>query len=159
MIRFKSSEWEGVEGLSTELLTSLRPNAEKAMLKGVTRFVNELKKTLTGKRSGRTYRVSRTGALHTASAEGEPPAVLFGNLRNSQGFSPLKWVQWILTSEVGSSLGQGSSGKGDPSRAYARRLEFGGMDSRGVYIGPRPWMEPTSVRMEPILDQIFGATI
>lgn len=66
-------------------------------------LTNEVKKVLSGQRSGRTYRVNKTGGkpkkstrkskrkrkpkksgvVYTASAPGEPPAVRFGTLKKS----------------------------------------------------------------------------
>jgi len=158
VIRFNAGEWEGIDGMGEDMLRELRPVAEKAMTAGGIRFRSELRKTLTGTRTGREYKVSKTGALHVASAPGEAPAVLFGNLRNSMGFTEPKWEGWTLAMEVGSGLGIGSD-VGDPeaavANAYARRLEYGGEDSRGVKIAARPYMGPTELRMEPILDALF----
>lgn len=151
MIRFVTSdEWEGLDGLGEELLRELRPRAEQAVKRAAVYFEGELKKTLTGRRSGRTYRVSRTGTLHVASAPGEPPAVLTGALRNSIGHSRPRWEGLAVSSEVGTGLGAGNA-----SEAYARRLEFGGADSRGVYIAPRPYMAPTAERVEPVIGAMW----
>lgn len=158
MIRFRDEKWEGLDGLGDDVLRELRPRAERAVKTAAVRFEAELKRTLTGARSGRTYRVSRTGALHVASAPGEPPAVLTGALRNSMGHTEPKWQGFTVSSEVGSGLGVKATGTDDPD-AYARRLEFGGSDSRGVYIAPRPYMQPTSDRMEPVIQQIFEAAL
>lgn len=47
-------------------------------------LANEVKKTLSGQRSGKTYRVPGTKRKwYTASAPGEPPAVRTGRLRSS----------------------------------------------------------------------------
>ena len=53
-------------------------------------LTNEVKKVLSGQRSGRIYKVKKTGGkskksgvVYTASAPGEPPAVRFGTLRTS----------------------------------------------------------------------------
>lgn len=151
MIGIRDSGWEGLEGMGEEALRELRGTAERSVLSAALYFVGQLKKTLTGRRSGRTYRVSRTGALHVASAPGEPPAVLFGALRNSIGHTNPKWEGWAVSSEVGTGLGIG--GGSDPSNAYARRLEFGGIDSRGVYIAPRPYMAPTEERVRPVIER------
>lgn len=151
MIRIESSGWEGLEGMGEAALRELRGTAEREVKAGALYFEAELKKTLTGRRSGRTYRVSRTGRTHVASAPGEPPAVLFGALRNSIGHRGPTWKGWAVEAEVGTGLGVG--GGNDPSAAYARRLEFGGIDSRGVYIAPRPYMAPTEERVRPVLEQ------
>ena len=158
MLKFDSTEWQGIDGLAEELILELRPKAEHAMFDAGTRFQAELKSTLTGTRSGRTYRKPNTkAATYTASAPGEPPASPSGNLRNSMGFSRPKWRGSTIEMEVGSGLGVGSDGKENP--AYARRLEFGGSDSRGVMIEARPYMAPAALRMEPILDALFRKAI
>lgn len=58
-------------------------------------LTNEVKKVLSGQRSGRVYKVNKTGAkpkkrksqkggvTYTASAPGEPPALRFGTLQKS----------------------------------------------------------------------------
>lgn len=136
-------EWRGLEGIGVEILETLRPKAEAAVVRVSNRFVQEIQKTLTGQRSGRTYKVSKTGKLHTASAPLEPPAVLTGRLRASWTRTEPVWEGWTVSSEVGSNV------------EYAQRLEFGGLDSRGVMIKPRPYLQPTIERMEPIAEAIF----
>jgi hypothetical protein len=159
MIGINAGEWEGLDGMGEEMLIAMKPAAEKAMWEGGARFQAELKTQLSGARSGKTYKVSKTGAPHTASAEGESPAVLTGNLRNSMGFSRPKWKALTLEMEVGSGLGVGAGGKINP--AYAMRLEWGGVSSHPwpVYIAPRPYMEPTAQRMEPLLQSLFEARL
>lgn len=66
---------------------------QKAMKRGYQAanvLTNEVKKVLSGQRSGRIYKVKKTGGkskksgvVYTASAPGEPPAVRFGTLRTS----------------------------------------------------------------------------
>ena len=53
-------------------------------------LTNEVKKVLSGQRSGRSYKVKGTGGkakksgvMYTASAPGEPPALRFGTLQKS----------------------------------------------------------------------------
>ena len=155
MIEFTGS-WTGLEGLGEEALAELRPKAERAVMKALLLYQRELKKTLTGKRSGRKYKVSKKGKLHIASAPGEPPAVLFGNLLKSVGVTPPKWDGNTIEGEVGIGLGvKPAGGVHDPAKTYARRLEFGGSDSRGIYIAPRPYLEPTSIRVEPQIEAIL----
>lgn len=155
MIGINASEWEGLDGMGEEELRALKPKAMSLMIAGGVRFQAELKTKLSGARSGRTYKVSKTGKLHTASAPGEPPAVLTGALRNSMGYEKPKWEGWILNMDVGSGLGVKSSGE-DPD-AYARRLEFGGMSFHPwpIDIKARPYMAPTAEKMEPILQKLF----
>jgi hypothetical protein len=139
------------------MLDEIRLEAEAAMKTALVLFEGEVKKTLTGSRSGRTYKVSKTGRLHVASAPGEAPAVLMGNLRNSVGHSGPEWDgRYTIQGEVGPGLGQEPTGDSpDPGKAYARRLELGGADSRGTMIEPRPYMAPTGQRVEPRIEAIF----
>lgn len=154
MIKFKTTRWEGIKGLDRRLLALLRPKAERAVFDAALHYANELKRTLSGRRSGLPYKVSKTGELHIASAPGEPPAVLFDHLRGSVGFTDPKWSGLSIGSLVGPGLG-GSAQDQDISRAYAPRMEYGGSDSRGVYIAPRPYMAPTAARVEPQIEVIF----
>lgn len=156
MMDFNVGDWENLDQLAEDALRELRPQGERAMKTALVRFEGIIKETLSGARSGRTYRVSKTGALHVASAPGEPPASLFGNLRNSVGHSGPNYAGGIISGEVGVGLGQAPSGDDpDPSKTYARRLELGGVDSRGVMIEARPYMAPSAVKAEPVIDAIF----
>lgn len=164
-----TSQWEGLEGLSEELLEELLPEAINAVEDAANYFVGELKATLTGARTGRPYKVSKRGPLHIASAPGEAPAVLFGALRNSIGKEDVRVVDRVsVETNVGVGLGvvEGASPGGiQPPEAnvvapnYAARLEFGGVDERGVRILPRPYMEPTRLRVEPVIDAMFADII
>ena len=156
-IRITDTQWQGLEGMGDDMLRELKPKAERLMWTAGTDFQTALKLKLTGKRSGRTYKVSKAGRLHVASAPGEAPAELHGPLRNSMGFSKPKWKRWVLEMEVGSGLGEGGRGKKHP--AYARRLEFGGIDSRGVMIKARPYMAPVALEMDPKIQRLFEARL
>lgn len=156
-IRITDTQWTGLEGIGDDMLKEMKPKAERLMWQAGTDFQTALKLKLSEKPSGRTYKVSKTGRMHVASAPGEPPAVLFGALRNSMGFSKPKWERWVLSMEVGSGLGVG--GKGKISPAYARRLEFGGIDSRGINIKKRPYMAPVALDMDPKIQRLFEARL
>jgi len=147
--------WEGLEGFGDDALNELRPQAEAAVKECAMLGASETKITLTGSRHGRTYKVSKAGPLHIASAPGEPPAVLFGNLRNSVGSSEPVWDGLTVQAEFGVGLGQPPAGGVDPEKSYARRLEWGGIDSRGVRILPRPYLEPTALRIQPAIERIL----
>lgn len=154
MIQFNAGEWEGLEGKAEELMAELRPRAERAVKQAGTLAESTVKQTLTGKRSGRTYKVSRTGRLHVASAPGEPPAVLFGNLRNSVGHTDPEWVGDGVETTFGPGLGTTAEGLVE---TYARRLEYGGVDSRGVKLEARPYMKPSVDKLLPQLERLFGS--
>lgn len=156
MFDIPAGRWEGLDGMGDELLREIRGDAEANVLAAVVYFSGEIKVTLSGARSGRSYRVSKTGALHIASAPGEPPAVLSGNLRNAVGYSTPTWDGWTVSAEVGVGLGQPpAGGLPDPAKTYARRLEWGGVDRRGVRMLPRPYMEPTAIRVQPTLERML----
>ena len=157
MISFNAGKWQVLEGMGEEMLREMKPKADKLMWRAGTKFQAALKRKLSGRGSGRTYKVSKTGALHVASAPDDPPAVLFGALRNSMGFSRPTWAGWTVSMEVGSGLGVGGDGKENP--AYARRLEYGGVSlhPHPIRIEARPYMAPVSLEMEPVLQKLFEA--
>jgi len=160
MISAKGTPWEGVDGMSEELLRELMAPAENAVVDAANYFVGEIKATLkTGERTGRAYKVSKTGPLHIASAPGEPPAVLYGALGNSIGHTDPKWVDGVAVEcEVGTGLGVAAKDNAT-AEGYAERLEYGGTDSRGVYIAPRPYMEPTALRVQGPIEEMFAVAI
>jgi len=169
MLEIGPGRWEGLDGLGEAMLHEIRGEAEDTVLAVVIFFSGEIKTTLSGGRHGRSYVVSRTGRLHVASAPGEAPASLTGNLRNSIGYSLPVWEGWTVSAEVGVGLGTvPSGGAQDPAKTYARRLEWGGAHvtrktvrvqladgwitvkaGTVIRILPRPYMEPTAVRVEP----------
>lgn len=139
-------DWSGLDGLAADaLLAELRPDAERAVLKAALVFQAGVVETLSGPRHGRVYKVTGFGALHVASAPGEPPAVLWGTLRASIAWEGPLWEGWTVSATVGTNV------------IYAARLEFGGIDSRGVKIEARPYMEPTAIRLEPQIEALFAA--
>lgn len=153
-----TAKWEGLEGLSDELLEELLPDAIAVVEDAANYFVGELKTTLTGTRTGRPYKVSKRGPLHIASAPGEPPAVLTGALRNSIGKEDVRVVDRVVI-ETNVGTGLGVTADRDLAPNYAARLEFGGVDQRGVRILPRPYMEPTALRVTPVIDAMFAERI
>lgn len=88
------------------------------------RTVERMKAAFKLPKSGRVYRVSRTGRPHQASAPGEAPAILTGFLQNS-----------ILTTFPTAREGVIAIGA-----AYAPYLEYG--TRRGNKIKPRPYIAP-----------------
>lgn len=176
MLDIPAGRWEGLDGLSDEAIEELRPKAEHTVKRALVYAEGEVKQTLTGPRSGRAYQVSQRGPLHIASAPGEAPAVLFGNLRNSVGHNGPAWDGLTVGGEFGVGLGvrlRGRASKGDQP-SYALRLEFGGVHTvretvrvridgqwRTVKAGtvirilPRPYMEPTVQRIAPVIERMF----
>jgi hypothetical protein len=150
LIDFRSADrWENLDGFVERELEKLVPIAMRAVKRSALYLEGEVKRTLSGSRSGRSYKVSRTGRLHIASAPGEPPAVLMGVLRNSVVHSePVREGDRIF-SNVGPGAGQDEA----DIPPYAVRLEFGGIDSRGVMIEARPYMTPTAERARSVIEQ------
>lgn len=150
MIQFQPGEWEGLDGMAEEELNKLRASAEIAIDRAGLALENEVKKTLGpdgGPRTGRLYTVSQSGPKHQASAPGEPPAVLRGHLRQSITHSPPQWDGWTVWTEVGTNQPQ------------AARLEWGGVDSRGIRILPRPYLAPSVVRAEETINRILEESV
>lgn len=163
MISFDASgKWEGLDGMGQAELEKLRAPAALAVDRAGLALENEVKRTLGpegGPRTGRVYSVPASSARgpkggrrknppkHQASAPGEPPAVLYGQLRQSIHHSPPAWVGWAVSTEVGTN------------RPQARRLEWGGVDSRGVRILPRPYFEPSVLRAEERIEAILEGAV
>lgn len=171
MIEFDAGdEWEGLDQLGPEAMAELRRNAERAVARAALRFKTGVQETLTGKRSGRTYVVSRTGKPHIASRAGsqsgegaEPPGVLTGQLRRSIAVKGPEWDGFTVQASIGTNV------------EYARRLEFGGIHTttrqvtvqvepgvwRVIKAGtqirtlPRPYFEPTALRLGPELEALL----
>lgn len=128
-LEFKGGKWEGLENMLDEEIATLRQRAWRLVKDAVLYAEGELKTTLTGRRSGRSYKISKTGKLHVASKPGEAPAVLFGGLRNSVGHTEPEWDGDIVGAQYGPGLGtKPADPKHDPM-SYAVILEFGGIIS------------------------------
>lgn len=100
---------------------------------------------------GKSIRNLREIGLHRASAPGQPPAADTGTLRRS----------WQMGSAIASRGVEGSRRTyriGSAVR-YAMRMEYGGSDSRGVYIAPRPYVRPTLEEAGPEAMAAFAAII
>lgn len=155
-IRFVAGEWANLDGLAEDVIQGARPRIMHVMKQALLYFEGQLKVTLSGQRHGRVYTVPKTHVKYTASAPGEPPAVMLSNLKNSVGHSGPTWDSYSVGGEVGVGLGtKPGGGEVDPEKTYARRLELGGIDSRGIYIAPRPYMAPTAERVELVLSDLF----
>lgn len=139
-----TGEKEFVEGLLDEALEDGRVEVDRV----VVRIVNTAKRVLTGQRTGRLYKVSRTGRPHIASAPGEAPAVLTGRLRNSIAGEKARVRGTEVRAEWGTNV------------EYARRLENGGRNRDGSRFYPRPWVRPTEQQIRTGLSgagwQIIG---
>jgi len=94
---------------------------------------NEVLETLSGNRTGRTYKVPGTQVTYTASAPGEPPAVQTGQLRNS--------VTAVVETE-------GKSVKGIVGTELMKGLW---LEKGTRNMAPRPWLERS---FESSLDRV-----
>jgi Bacteriophage HK97-gp10, putative tail-component len=94
-------------------ITKMLPEKfEQALLKSAIEINNEVKRTLTGQRHGKLYRVAGTQRTYRASSPAEPPAVRLGHLRNSYQYK-VKGNGFGARAYVGSPLD------------YAHYLEYG----------------------------------
>ena len=85
---------------------------EQALLKSAIQVNNEVRRTLTGQRTGKLYKVAGTKRTYRASSPAEPPAVRLGHLRNSYQYK-VKGNGFRAQAFVGSPLD------------YAHYLEYG----------------------------------
>mgnify|MGYP003344296938 CR=1 FL=1 len=104
-----------------EFVRACEVSASKVIRAFTFRVVERMKVSFAQAKSGRVYRVSRTGRPHQASAPGEAPAILTGFLSNS-----------ILTAFPGPRVGEITIGA-----QYAPYLEQGTRT-----IAPRPYIRP-----------------
>ena len=155
MIDFDTGEWDGLEGMAEEVIDALKPRARNLVEDGGVMAESTVKEMLSHPGKGRTYIVSKTGAAHIASAPGDPPAPLFGHLKNSIGHSDPAWVADGWETRFGPGLGISATGDENPEN-YAKILEFGGITRGLAKILPRPYMEPSIRKLEPILERLFG---
>ena len=111
--------------------------AAQRMTEACIHVQNKTKEKLSGKRTGRVYRVPGTNRTYTASAPGEPPAVMTGQLRTSIKYRIVGDMK--VTGEVGSELKK------------AVELEFGTKK-----IKPRPFLRPTFQEELPEIKNILS---
>lgn len=141
------TEWFGLDTLGAEELAKLRKPVEHAILHAMLYYEGKVKKKLAAipARTGRIYIIN--GRPHQASAPGEPPAPLTGKLRQSITHTDVRWDGDDASGEVGSPL------------ARAARLEFGGVDSRGIRILPRPYFSAVWLEEEAKLQSILDTAV
>lgn len=126
-----------------EVRGGLKDLYRKNLTKGILIWERSLKQALTGRRTGRAYKVSKTGKPHIASAPGEAPAVQFGALRASYYNEVSVEALSALNAYLGSELD------------YALWLERGTSNADGtVKMAPRPALEPSFLK---VADEIRAA--
>lgn len=144
MIRFVT-QWFGLDSMAREEFEALRQPTERVVLRCALYYEGRVKKKLTGPRTGRIYIIN--GRAHQASAPGEPPATLTGKLRQSITHTDVMWDGDNAFCEVGTSM------------PYGRTLEFGGVNSRGVRILPRPYFSATWLEEEEHMQAILDKAV
>ena len=99
-------------------------------------------------RSGKFYVIQ--GRAHQASAPGEVPASLSGALANS--------YTWTKMTDQPTSFATAGS-----NLAYARVLEFGGLNDQGIWVDARPVLLPSFlealVQTEKVLKREFESSL
>lgn len=110
---------------SHNILPRLESVATQRMFAATQEVRNEVLETLSGERTGRTYKVPGTQVEYTASAPGEPPAVATGQLRNS--------VTAVVEKE-------GKATKGIVGTELIKGLH---LEKGTKNMAPRPWLEPS----------------
>jgi len=116
-----------------EIIKNLEQEGVKRMLQAVNEVRNTTLETLSGNRTGRTYRVPGTQRFYTASAPGEAPASATGELRQS--------VSTAVEGEGRTVVGYVGTNK-----IQGKMTEYGTRN-----MAPRPWLR---VSFEKSLDAV-----
>ena len=117
--------------------------AEQRMFEAVNEVRNTVLNKLSGERHGRTYTVPGTSRTYIASAPGEPPAVMLGELRQSISTES----RAIEVERNGVNI----IGRVGTDVKHGLEMEKG---KRNVL--PRPWLQPSFEESEDKIKQIFG---
>ena len=120
-----------------KVIDALDSIAGQRMTEACIHVQNKTKEKLSGKRTGRVYRVPGTKKTYVASAPGEPPAVMTGQLRTSIKYRIVGDMK--VTGEVGSELKK------------APMLEFGTRK-----MAARPFLRPTFQEELPEIKNILS---
>ena len=130
----------GIEIKITSNIKEITRDLEHAQYKKMQRAVNTVRnttlETLSGSRSGRTYRVPGTSRTYVASAPGEPPAQATSRLRQS------------IKTKVEY---KGKAGYVGTDLEYGKMLEYGTRN-----IETRPWLHPSFSKSEQRVKSILG---
>jgi hypothetical protein len=148
----------------------MRPLMIVAVERGAVMLQNRIKRILTGARHGRWYKVPGTlrtslktrrttrsrGRMHRASAPGEPPAVLFGRLRNSIVHTPAE-ARKFTRDGARVLVARSDVGVADHyPEDIARKLEFGGRNSDGSRFYARPFLRPGVDAEAPAIEMLWA---
>ncbi len=120
-----------------DVIGKIDETAKARMNEAVNTVRNHAVETLSGSRSGKTYKVPGTQTTYTASAPGEPPAVQTGELSQS-----------IATEVEGE--GRDIVGRVGTDKKQGLMTEFGTKN-----MAPRPWLRPSFERQESKVREIF----
>ena len=123
---------------TNEVVRAIESTATKRMLEAVNAVRGQTLDTLSGSRSGRTYRVPGSRRTYTASAPGEPPASRLGELRQS--------VKTALKTEGRKIIGMVGTDK-----EYGKVLEFG-----SKFMAARPWLRISFEKALPKVKSILS---
>lgn len=121
-----------------EVIRTIENMAFKRMLEAANEVRNTVLETLSGSRSGRTYKVPGTRRTYTASAPGQPPAVATARLRQSVKTS-IEVENRAVVGKVGTDL------------EYGKALEFGTKN-----MAARPWLKRSFDESMDKVKGIFG---
>jgi len=143
---------------SENVLNDLGEEFKMRMEEAVNIVRNNVLEMLSHQGTGRLYKVPGTkNTFYTASAPGEPPAVVTGDLKKSIMTNIIVEKDTII-GEVGSGLSFNSKGEGGVGVDYGPMLEYGTMKML-----PRPWLRPSfeqsQAEVEDILQQPVGMEI
>lgn len=127
--------------INGNIMRQIEDELDKRMKKAAMAVNGEVKRVLTGRRSGRLYRVPATRRFYTASSPSEAPAVRLGALRQSYEFD-IQGRGFNAVGIVGSRL------------KYAPMLEKG--TSR---MAPRKHLMPAFLNKAAEVERIFGGLL
>ncbi len=123
-----------------EVVKSIEHAAVKRMLEATAEVRSVVLETLSGNRTGRTYKVPGTRRTYTASSPGQPPAQRIGELRQSVKTS-VEVEDKVVIGLVGTERVQG------------KHLEYGTRNMEA-----RPWLKVSFEKAMPKLKEILGKT-
>jgi len=155
---------EGFREMILEIEVETREMAKVALQSAAFHLHNAILEKLSGQRTGKRYLVPGTSVTYQASAPGEPPATMLGNLRKSISSGNLYTEQ--LSSgpgaiEVQESTDELSVAIGPDIRRvpYAARLEFGGRNADGSRFAERPYLRNTFLEQEQTIENMIRAEL
>jgi hypothetical protein len=158
-------EDEGFREMILEIEAETRQMAKVALQSAAFHLHGAIILKLTGQRTGKRYLVPGTSVTYQASAPGEPPASMLGNLRKyiSAGnvfTKPLQegGPQVVQVQESGDELSV-AIGPDIQQVPYARRLEFGGRNADGSRFAERPYLRNTFLEQEQTIENMIRAEL